>query len=91
MVVADSRLMDRLGSIFDGDEGVLFKDKLIFKPADSHGNGGHQDYNSTSLLAVAVALDQTSRESECTEFWPGHQQELCTNPIRLMDRLTQIG
>ena len=66
--------MDRLASIYDGDEGVLCKDKLIFKPADSHGNGGHQDYNSTSL-AVAVALDQTSRESRCMELWPGHQQE----------------
>ena len=78
-VVADRRLMDRLASIYDGDEGVLCKDKLIFKPADSHGNGVHQDYNwwqgfPTSLLTVAVALDQTSRESECTEFWAGHQQ-----------------
>ena len=44
-VVADRRLMDRLASIYDGDKGVLFKDKLIFKPADSHGNGGHQDCN----------------------------------------------
>ena len=37
--------MDRLSSIYNGYESVLFKDKLIFKPADSHGNGIHQGYN----------------------------------------------
>ena len=65
-VVADRRLMDRLSSIYDGDEGVLFKDKPIFKPADSHGNEVHQDYNwwqgfPKSLLTVVVALDQLSQ------------------------------
>ena len=78
-VVTDRRIMDRLSSVYDGYEGVLFKDKLIFKPADSHGNGIHQDYNwwqgfPKSLLTVAVALDNTSRENGCTEFWTGYQQ-----------------
>ena len=78
-VVADRRLMDRLSSIYDGDEGVLFKDKPIFKPADSHGNEVHQDYNwwqgfPKSLLTVAVVLDQISRENGCTEFRTGYQQ-----------------
>ena len=38
-VMTDRRIMDRLSSIYNGYESVLFKDKLIFKPADSHGNG----------------------------------------------------
>ena len=72
-VVTDRRIVDRLSSVYDGYEGVLFKDKLIFKPADSHGNGIHQDYNwwqgfPKSLLTVAVALDNTSRENGYTEF-----------------------
>ena len=45
MVVTDRRIMDRLSSIYNEYESVLFKDKLIFKPADSHGNGIHQGYN----------------------------------------------
>jgi|TARA_B100001765_G_C19297340_1_gene247159 hypothetical protein len=44
-VVTERRIMDRLSSIYNEYESVLFKDKLIFKPADSHGNGIHQGYN----------------------------------------------
>lgn len=78
-VATGRHIMDRLASIYEGYEAVLFKDKLVLKPTDSHGNGIHQDYNwwqgfPKSLLTVAVALDNTTRENGCTEFWTGYQQ-----------------
>ena len=78
-LVRDRRIMDRLACLYDGYEAVLFKDKLIFKPPDSHGNGLHQDYNwwqgfPHSLLTVSIALDASTRENGCTELWTGHHQ-----------------
>ena len=81
----DRRIMDRLASLYDGYEAVLFKDKLIFKPPDSHGNGLHQDYNwwqgfPHSLLTVSVALDASTKENGCTELWTGHHQGFMHQP-----------
>ena len=81
----DRRIMDRLASLYDGYEAVLFKDKLIFKPPDSHGNGLHQDYNwwqgfPHSLLTVSVALDASTKENGCTELWTGHHQGFLHEP-----------
>ena len=81
----DRRIMDRLASLYDGYEAVLFKDKLIFKPPESHGNGLHQDYNwwqgfPHSLLTVSVALDASTRENGCTELWTGHRQGFLHDP-----------
>ena len=78
-LVRDRRILDRLASLYEGYEAVLFKDKLIIKPPDSHGNGCHQDYNwwqgfPESLLTVSVALDATTKENGCTQLWTGHQQ-----------------
>lgn len=78
-LIRDRRIMDRLASLYDGYEAVLFKDKLIFKPPDSHGNGLHQDYNwwqgfPQSLLTVSVALDASTKKNGCTELWTGHHQ-----------------
>ena len=84
-LVRDRRLMDRLACLYDGYEAVLFKDKLIFKPPDSHGNGLHQDYNwwqgfPHSLLTVSVALDASTKENGCTELWTGHHQGFLHEP-----------
>ena len=81
----DRRIMDRLASLYDGYEAVLFKDKLIFKPPDSHGNGLHQDYNwwqgfPHSLLTVSVALDASTKENGCTELWTGHHYGFMHEP-----------
>ena len=81
----DRRIMDRLASLYDGYEAVLFKDKLIYKPPDSHGNGLHQDYNwwqgfPHSLLTVSVALDASTKENGCTELWTGHHQGFLHEP-----------
>ncbi len=81
----DRRIMDRLASLYDGYEAVLFKDKLIFKPPESHGNGLHQDYNwwqgfPHSLLTVSVALDASTKENGCTELWTGHHQGFLHEP-----------
>lgn len=75
----DRRIMDRLASLYDGYDAVLFKDKLIIKPPDSHGNGCHQDYNwwqgfPESLLTVSVALDASTKVNGCTQLWTGHHQ-----------------
>lgn len=84
-LVRDRRIMDRLASLYDGYEAVLFKDKLIIKPPNSHGNGCHQDYNwwqgfPESLLTVSVALDASTRENGCTELWTGHHQGFLHEP-----------
>ncbi len=84
----DRRICDRLASFYDGHEPVLFKDKLIRKPANSHGNGLHQDYNwwqgfPESLISVSVALDKTTRENGCTEFWSGWQRGFLHEPGQL--------
>jgi hypothetical protein len=84
-LVRDRRIMDRLASLYDGYEAVLFKDKLIFKPPDSHGNGLHQDYNwwqgfPHSLLTVSVALDASTKENGCTQLWTGHHQGFLHEP-----------
>lgn len=73
----DRRIMDPLASLYEGFEAVLFKDKLIYKPPNSHGNGIHQDYNwwqgfPHSLLTVSVALDASTIENGCTQLWTGH-------------------
>lgn len=75
----DPRITDRLCSIYDGFQPRLFKDKLILKPAGSHGNSRHQDYNwwqglPRSCLTVSIALDATNRENGCTEMWTGHRR-----------------
>ena len=84
-LVRDRRIMDRLACLYGGYEAVLFKDKLIFKPPDSHGNGLHQDYNwwqgfPHSLLTVSVALDASTKENGCTELWTGHHQGFLHEP-----------
>lgn len=75
----DRRITDALASLYAGYPPRLFKDKLIVKPAGTHGNGLHQDYNwwqgfPGSLLSVCVAIDPTTRENGCTEFWTGHHR-----------------
>jgi 2-aminoethylphosphonate dioxygenase len=76
-LVQDRRLADKLRSLYGGYPPRLFKDKLIIKPAGSHGNDLHQDYNwwqgfPTSLLTVLLPLDTMTRENGCTELWTGH-------------------
>ncbi|MCG9130009.1 phytanoyl-CoA dioxygenase family protein [Candidatus Poribacteria bacterium] len=81
----DRRIMDRLALLYDGFEAVLFKDKLIYKPPNSHGNGIHQDYNwwqgfPHSLLTVSIALDTSTKENGCTELWTGHHHGFMHEP-----------
>lgn len=73
--VFDRRILDALVSIYSGREPRLFKDKLIYKPPHSHGNGLHQDYNwwqgyPTSLLSVSVSIDPGTEENGCTVVYP---------------------
>ena len=73
--VFDRRILDALASIYDGREPRLFKDKLIYKPPHSHGNGLHQDYNwwqgyPTSLISVSVSIDPGTEANGCTVVYP---------------------
>ena len=74
-LASDPRLLDRLATIYDGQEPRLFKDKVITKPGRGKGSALHQDWNSwqgfpISLVSVAVALDATNAQNGCTEFHP---------------------
>jgi len=93
-VATGRHIMDRLASIYEGYEAVLFKDKLVLKPTDSHGNGIHQDYNwwqgfPKSLLTVAwiiqpekMDVQNSGRDINRGSF---------TNQTLLMERLTMTG
>lgn len=59
-----------------GEEPVLFKDKLIFKPAGSPGYAWHQDFISwpffpESFLTVMIALDAADEDNGCLEVVRG--------------------
>ncbi|GAB4464969.1 MAG: hypothetical protein OHK0029_35300 [Armatimonadaceae bacterium] len=82
-VTRDRRIFDALASLYEGYEPRLFKDKLIYKPPHTHGNGLHQDYNwwqgfPHSLINVSIALDATDESQGCTELFPGYEQGLLT-------------
>lgn len=73
--VFDRRILDPLASLYEGREPRLFKDKLIYKPPHTHGNGLHQDYNwwqgyPTSLISVTVSIDATNEDNGCTVVYP---------------------
>lgn len=72
----DRRIADALASIYDGREPRLMKDKLIYKPPHSRGNGLHQDYTwwqglPQSAISVCIAVDRTTEENGATVFYPG--------------------
>jgi ectoine hydroxylase-related dioxygenase (phytanoyl-CoA dioxygenase family) len=72
----DPRLLAAVGDLYGGQPARLFKDKLIIKPANSRGNGLHQDYTwwqgfPTDLLTVTISIDAATRENGCTEIYPG--------------------
>ncbi len=84
-MVSDRRLLDALASIYGGREPRLFKDKLIYKPPGTHGNGLHQDYNwwqgyPTSLISVSISIDAATEENGCTRVYPGYKKGLLTEP-----------
>lgn len=87
----DPRIMEVLREVYDGRDGVLFKDKLILKPAGTRGNGLHQDYTywqgfPKSLLTVTISIDAGTRENGCTEIYPGmHTKGLYHEPGKLGD------
>jgi 2-aminoethylphosphonate dioxygenase len=84
-LAADPRVLGPLSVIYGGRKPMLFKDKLIYKPAGTRGNGLHQDYANwqgfpTSLITVTIAIDGGTRENGCTEIFAGHTRGLITEP-----------
>lgn len=81
----DPRILAPLRQIYNGSEPTLFKDKLIYKPPGTHGNGLHQDWNwwqpfPTSCLTVTIAIDAGTRENGCTEIFSGHDRGFLHTP-----------
>jgi hypothetical protein len=75
-LAADSRIHDVLACLY-GEEGFLFKDKLIFKPPGARGYDLHQDFISwqtfpRSFVTVLVAIDPARCDNGCTEVFPGY-------------------
>jgi 2-aminoethylphosphonate dioxygenase len=80
----DARILAALGEIY-GEDGLLFKDKLIFKPPGTSGHGLHQDYIAwesfpKSFVTVLVPIDGADEENGCTEVFPGYHQSGYLSP-----------
>ena len=71
-------LLELIEKIFDS-EAILFKAKLIFKPAGTKGYGLHQDYAyyqqtgipADSILSVQIAIDSANEENGALIVYPG--------------------
>lgn len=77
----DPRILEPVRALI-GEEPVLLKDKLIYKPPAHPGFGCHQDFAnwtpfSRDALTVFVALDEASLDTGPVEVFPGlHQKGL---------------
>ena len=74
-VARDARLLGLMSALF-GERAYLFKDKLIFKPANAKGYSLHQDYIAwpsfpKSFTTLIVAIDPSDAASGGTEVFPG--------------------
>lgn len=84
--VARSRRIAAVAGRLLGDEPLLFKDKLIFKPPGTAGYKTHQDYAywhwlpapPDALLTVMVAVDAAAEGNGAVEFVPGLHGRLLT-------------
>jgi ectoine hydroxylase-related dioxygenase (phytanoyl-CoA dioxygenase family) len=77
----DPRLLGIVSALY-GEEGFLFKDKLIFKPAGAQGYALHQDYISwksfpRSFVTVIVAIDACDGSNGATEVFSGYHKLGC--------------
>lgn len=79
------RIVSVVGELL-GEEPVLFKDKIIFKPPGMQGYKAHQDYAywhwlpapPEALLTVLVAFDRATPDNGAVEFFPGLHDRLLT-------------
>ncbi len=91
-IAADERITVPLTDLF-GEAPLLFKDKLIFKPAGATGYGAHQDqiwwqpFPSEKLVSVMVAVDGANAANGAIEMVAGHHQRLLV-PVGEMRGLT---
>lgn len=74
----DPRIDALLETVY-GEEGCLFKDKLIFKPPGATGYNLHQDYIGwpsfpESFVTVLVPIDPADEGNGCTEVFPGYHK-----------------
>ncbi|NUQ00546.1 MAG: phytanoyl-CoA dioxygenase family protein [Armatimonadetes bacterium] len=92
-VACDERILGPIRQLFD-DGALLFKDKLIFKPAGAGGYSAHQDFTwwqpfpHEKLLSVMVAVDGADAGNGALELMPGrHHRHLV--PVGEMRALTE--
>jgi len=86
-VTADPRLLAMVESIY-GEPAVLFKEKLIFKPAGALGYNLHQDIPRywkgfpSTFLTVLVPIDEATEENGCTEVFSGYHDRFLAPDAR---------
>jgi len=78
-VVEDPRLLGAVAGCF-GEEGKLFKDKIIFKQAGQTGFAPHQDWNwwqpfPQDLLSAMVAIDGAFKENGALQVYAGEHHK----------------
>ncbi len=84
-VAEDPRILGPLADLF-GEPALLFKDKLIFKPAGADGYGAHQDYTwwqpfpSEKLVSVMVAVDGADATNGGLEVVPERYDRFFLTP-----------
>ena len=95
-VLRDLALGPRLCSLAGqllGEEAVLFKDKLIFKPPGMQGYSAHQDYAywqwmsppASSMLTVLVSFDGATAANGAVELFGRLHDRLLTEEGRPAD------
>ena len=78
-VVFAPKLIDCVGQLI-GDEAVLFKEKVNFKPSGGGGFKPHQDIQpgwdeyAPYFLSVLVTVDVSTEENGCLELAAGHHR-----------------
>lgn len=83
----DQRILSIVEHLF-GEQSVLFKDKLIFKPAGVNGYPLHQDFSyvdsfgfaGSQQLAVCISIDKAGDTAGPIEFFPGFHHQRWPSP-----------
>lgn len=91
--LARGEVLSRLAALAVGGPALLFKDKLIAKPAGVGGYGLHQDYmrwqsfgpSPDQMVTLAVALDPATGLNGGVEVYAGQHEELLTPPNTAAD------
>ncbi len=91
-LVGDPRLLAAAAAAL-GEPALLFKDKLLYKPAGVHGYTVHQDYHywqelpapGEAMVSIGLAVDASHAGNGAVRFYPGLHDRLHTAQGRPSD------